>query len=139
MAALFDTYKVYIIAFLICALGVVGFTAYITVSHLQGQLDEANGRIVKLNTANAMLTTANQQMATDIATQNQAIDDLKKAEAQRSSSAEQALAAVIEERNKWRDRYAVLFGTEPVSTDTCANMTSLVNRYYAIRVEEAQK
>lgn len=139
MSALINTYKVYIIAFLLCALGVVSLAAYLEVTYLQRQLTEANEKITKLETANKLLTAANQQMSKDIETQNNAVDAMKKAEDRRTADAEKALAEVVTERNKWRDRYAVLFGTSPVGADTCQSMTALITRYYGIRMEEVAK
>ena len=138
MLKFFELYKVYVFAFLVCALLVTALGAYFMVSSLSSQLEEEQDRVVTLRTANGLLTAANATMSKDLDTQNEAVRKMKSAQDERSKAAETALLNLLAERNKWRDKYAILLNA-PEGKDTCQSIVGLVNGYYEIRREEAIK
>ena len=139
MFDLVNTYKVYIFAFLVCALLVVTGVAAWQINHLNGVIDDKNDEITSLTASNALLAGANKTMAADIDTQNKAVSTLRSEAEKSSKEAAQALDEVRTERNKWRDRYAVLFGTPEKAGDTCGSLTQLIEGYYSLRKEEQAK
>ena len=137
MLRIFETYKVYVFAFLVCALLVTALGAYVVISGLSAQLKEAQDTVVALRTANGLLTSANQTMSKDLDTQNAAVRKVQAEQEARSRVAEAALRKLQEDRNRWHDRYAVLIAA-PAGKDQCASVLSLVDGYYALRGEEGK-
>lgn len=139
MLKLLDSFKVYIFFALLCVIAVGGLASYLSITHLSDKLDDANETIVSLRAENTALTTANTAMAADIDTQNAAVKGLKTAQEEASKTAAAELKKVINERDKWRDRYAVLFGGQSTSDTLCEDIVKLVTGYYELRKEEAGK
>lgn len=138
MLKFLEVYKIYVFAFLVCALLATALWAYFIVSSLSSQLKEEQDKVVTLRTANGLLTAANATMSKDLDTQNAAVKKLQESQDERSRAAETALLNMLADRNKWRDKYAILLNA-PEGKDTCQSIVGLVNGYYEIRREEAIK
>lgn len=139
MFKLFEMYKSYVVVFLVCALAVTILSAMAEVSWLRHQLKESEATVTRLKTENGLLTAANSQMAVDLAAQNKAVKALKEAEGIRSVAAEREIQKVIAERDKWRDRYVVLFSMTPAIADEPEALAALINQYYLLRAEEKKR
>lgn len=139
MFDLLDKFKVYVFAFLVMTIVVITLASIAEVSYLKGRITKLEDANVTLRTRNVTLEGANALMAKDVDTQNKALAALKKAQEDRTAAAEKALSEVTAERNKWRDRYAVLFGVVPDNKDVCVNVASLLEGYFTIRKEETAK
>lgn len=137
MLKVFEVYKGYVIAFLLCALLLVSLGAAFMVDDLATRLKEAQDTVVALRTANGLLTSANASMSKDLDTQNAAVRKVQAEQEERSRVAEAALRKLQEDRNRWHDRYAVLLAA-PAGKDQCASVLSLVEGYYALRGEEGK-
>lgn len=138
MLKFLEVYKIYVFAFLVCALSVTALGTYFMVSNLSAQLKEEQDKVVTLRTANGLLTTANAAMSKDLDTQNAAVKALREEQDERSRAAESALLNLLADRNKWRSRYDALIST-PAGGDQCASILKLVDGYYELRKEEATK
>lgn len=138
MLVVFNKFQGYISAFLGCALLATVVVFYFTVSSLTARLDEASEALVAVRSANALLTAANVDMAKDLDTQNKAVSRLKAEGEARALEAKAALARVVAERVKWKDRYDRLLKT-PEGPDSCSSVLALLDWYHALRKEEAGK
>lgn len=138
MLKFFELYKVYVFAFLVCALLATALWAYFMVSSLSSQLKEEQDKVVTLRTANGLLTAANATMSKDLDTQNAAVKKLQESQDERSRAAETALLNMLADRNKWRDKYERVLKT-PEGEDTCTSVLSLLDGYHTLRLEEAGK
>lgn len=139
MLKLLDTYKSYIIVALVALLVAVAGFAYVEVSYLEGKVSDLTKDNATLRARNETLASANKTMATDIGIQNAAIAALRGAQEKGSISAERALAEAVAERDKWRDRYVVLFKTAPATRGDFSDIAKLVDGYYKARGEESKK
>lgn len=139
LGKLFDQFKFEVIGVLLVALVALYLFHVAQVGILTAALDTANGKIGNLQVTNSTLTAANKKAAVDIEAQNKQVQAMKDAMAVLAQEAEDALAKVRKDAEKWRRQYDLIFRQPPPTKDECKAVSGLLSQYHSLRLSEMQE
>lgn len=143
---MFDPIKQYVIYILAGLLAALALTYGIHTTFLkaeiklkEGTIQEQNGKIITLEANVATLTETNLKMATEINTQNIAIQGYVDAAGKAKAESDRALAAAKAEGDVWKRRYRSILSDPPQHPDDlCLSLSERLDTYVAQRKGEPQ-